>query len=128
MLARAPIISATASPAVHLGPESLADNHFGGASQHIHLAPVPVMYVPGVYPVYSEFPHLPQHSSEQEPTSQDGHLSPRSSSGDCGHATEVSTEPGVPESRGVGLRYPRYSKRVQSKSDPSGSGTTSEGL
>jgi hypothetical protein len=87
---------------------------------------MPVMYVPGVYPVvYSEFPLLPDKNSEQVTTSHDEDIDSQTNAV-IGEATTASAESPCLQGKGMGLRHPRYSKRIQSKSEPSGSGTTSE--
>jgi hypothetical protein len=98
------------------------EDDFNTASQHVHFAPMPIMYVPGVYPVFPEYPQLLEDDSMpaiapfhmEQPTSDDQTTQP------------PPTVSGVQGSDGTGLRYPRLSRRGQSKSEPSSSGTSSE--
>lgn len=83
------------------------------------------MYVPWVYPVYSEFPLPLDNDSEHVSTVQNEGLDqplPLTKE----DTQDASAESPSVDSMGTGLRYPRYSRRLQSKSEPSSSGTTSE--
>lgn len=119
-------MTGTASPTRHWGSEDVGGQEFSTGSQHVHFAPVPILYVPGIYPVYSEFPQLSHHDSEQGTTFHNEEDANEPSASTDDHTTEASAESAGLEGRGTGLRHPRYSRRVQSKSEPSSSGTTSE--
>ena len=122
---QAPLVSARTSPTRHWGSEDLDDGEDNAASQHIHFAPLPIMYVPGVYPVYPEIAQLPGDPFGRESKLNHEDLDQPSMSMED-HATGASTCSSDRRGGGLGLRHPRYSRRVQSKSEPSSSGTTSE--
>ena len=121
------LISGTGNPLkTNWGSDKYEGNFEVQQTQHIQFAPMPTMYIPGVYPVYSEFPQLSEGSTEQGATSHEDSLAqqtPSISASDT--ATADTAESASIEGLGKGLRHPRYSRRVQSKSEPSSNGTIS---
>lgn len=98
---------------------------------HVHFANSPVVYVPGVYPVYTDY-YIPTEDemgpvvSSRNTSDETGSVTDRRSSAAnepiAGADIESRSESPTPEAC---WRKPRYSKRVQSKSEPS---TSSSGL
>jgi hypothetical protein len=99
---------------------------------HVHFANSPVVYVPGVYPVYTDF-YIPTEDemgpvvSSRNTSDETGSVTDRASSAAEESVVESDTEPrpGSPNSK-ICWRKPWYSKRVQSKSEPSTSSSAIE--
>lgn len=92
---------------------------------------MPMMYVPGLYPLYSDFPQLPDDNSVEQTIMHNDSLNQSSTSTSTSvstteHAMESSVTSPSLQGQSMALRRPRYSRKVQSRSEPSGSGTTSK--
>lgn len=121
VLTQGPRMSAPAIPGRHCVSEDYEEGS-NTPPPCVHFAPVPIMFIPGVCPVYSQ---LPGDDSGQGTTTHKEGLNPLSTSTNE-HTTMASSDHPNIERRAIAPRHPCYSRRVQSKSEPSGGGTTSE--
>jgi hypothetical protein len=92
-----------------------------------------VVYVPGIYPVYTDFyiptedemgPVVSSRNASDETDSVTDRVSSAAAEGSVIEA-DTGSRPGSPTPK-VCWRKPRYSKRVQSKSEPSTSSSAVE--
>lgn len=99
-------------------------------SNHVHFASTTMIYVPAHYPVYTDYYIPPDDEYDtlaavptEELADEVASPSPTAREPDENAVQEESARSPSPA---TGLRYPRYSRRVQSKSEPSTSSSAVE--
>jgi hypothetical protein len=92
-------------------------------SHHVHFADTPMVYVPAAYPVYTDY-YIPA-DDDMGPPAGDGADTATDQPSPDAEEPATDTPTGSPSHK-MGLRHPRYSRRVQSKSEPSTSSSAVE--